>query len=86
MGMTIRSKIIKIGNSRGVRIPRTLLDQAGLSGDVQLTVEGENLIIHSTHHPRHDWEAAFKAMAENKDDRSLDALPTTEWDEKEWEW
>lgn len=63
MGTTIRSKLIKIGNSRGIRIPRTLLEQAGLTNEVEMTVEGNSLIIHTAHSPRQGWEIRFKSMA-----------------------
>ena len=49
MSMTIRSKVVKIGNSRGIRIPRSLLEQAGLTDDVEMTVEDNKLIVHSAH-------------------------------------
>jgi hypothetical protein len=72
MTRTIRSKIVEIGNSRGIRIPRVLLEQAGLTGEVEMTVEDDKLIIHSVHSPRQGWENQFAAMAENGDDRLLD--------------
>ena len=53
MNMTIRSKVIKIGNSRGIRIPQALLEQVGLNGNVEMTVEGNKLIIN-------DYEAFRK--------------------------
>ena len=86
MGTTIRSKVVKIGNSRGIRIPRALLEQAGLANDVEMTVEGNNLIIHSIHHPRNGWENLFKAMAVHGDDRLLDTITPSQWDQDEWEW
>jgi antitoxin MazE len=86
MDMTIRSKVVKIGNSRGIRIPRTLLEQAGLTDEVELKVEGDKLIIQSVRLPRKDWGAKFAAMAELGDDHLVDHLSTTEWDEEEWTW
>ena len=82
----IRSKIIKIGNSRGIRIPRTLLEQAGLVDEVEMKVEGHRLIIHSAHSPRAGWDEQFAAMAKNKDDQLLDESIPTRWDEEEWTW
>jgi antitoxin MazE len=86
MSTTIRSKVVKIGNSRGIRIPRTLLEQAGLSNDVEMSVEGNNLIIHPAHSPRQGWEARFKAMAEHGDESLIDLPASTQWDQDEWEW
>ncbi len=45
--LTTRSKIIKIGNSRGVRIPRQVIEQAHLQDEVEMTVQGDRLIIRS---------------------------------------
>ena len=84
MNMSVCSKVVKIGNSRGIRIPRTLLEQAGLTDDVEITVEGNRLIIHSLHSPRQGWEMQFKDMAERGDDQLLDKSIPTPWDEEEW--
>ncbi len=86
MSTSIRTKVVKIGNSRGIRIPRTLLEQAGLSNDVEMTVDGNNLIIHSARRPRQGWEEAFKAMSSHGDDQLLDQVSTTNWDVDEWTW
>ncbi len=86
MAMTVRSKVVKIGNSRGIRIPRALLEQAGLSDEVEMMVEENKLIIRSARRYRQGWEAQFTAMAEHADDRLLDQAPSTQWDEDEWTW
>ena len=86
MGMTVRSKVVKIGKSRGIRIPRTLLEQAGLVNEVEMSVEGDKLIICSSHHPRQGWEEHFKIMAERGDDHLLIQETPTQWDEDEWTW
>jgi antitoxin MazE len=86
MGLMIRAKVVKIGNSRGIRIPRTLLEQAGLTDEVEMVVEGDKLIIHSARIPRQGWDAQFAAMAAQRDDQLLDPVPATQWDEEEWTW
>jgi antitoxin MazE len=86
MNMMVRSKVVKIGNSRGIRIPRTLLEQAGLTDEVEMIVEGNKLIIHSARLPRQGWSAQFTSMAEQGDDRLLDQAPATRWEEGEWTW
>ncbi len=86
MSTSIRAKVVKIGNSQGIRIPRTLLEQAGLSNDVEMTVEGDKLVIHSARRPRQGWETAFKMMSAQGDDRLLDKSISTSWDEAEWTW
>jgi antitoxin MazE len=86
MVMTVRSKVIKIGNSRGIRIPRAMLEQAGLNDEVEMKVEGNKLIILAARLPRQGWEAHFAVMAEQGDDHLLDETPPTQWDVDEWEW
>jgi antitoxin MazE len=86
MTITIRSKVVKIGNSRGIRIPRTILEQAGLKDAVEMKVEGNRLVILPANQPRQGWEAHFAAMAAQGDDRLLDEAPPTRWDEEEWTW
>jgi antitoxin MazE len=86
MSASIRAKVVKIGNSRGIRIPRALLEQAGLEDEVEMRVEKDQLIIHSVRQPRLGWEAHFAEMAEVGDDQLLDDLVPTRWDEEDWEW
>jgi len=86
MNMTIRSKVIKIGNSRGIRIPQALLEQVGLTGNVEMTIEGNKLIINPLRLSRQGWGAQFTAMAEHGDDQLLDQTPATQWEEDEWTW
>ncbi len=86
MNMMIRTKVVKIGNSRGIRIPRTVLEQAGLTDEVEMIVEGNKLIIQASRHPREGWEERFADMAKQGDDALLDQISSTQWDEEEWTW
>lgn len=84
----MRTRIVKIGNSRGIRIPEPLLEQAGLGGEVEMEVQDNQIVIRPVEHPRRGWEDAFRLMAEQGDDRLLDEDLTgrARWDEEEWEW
>jgi antitoxin MazE len=86
--MGYRTHLVKIGNSQGIRIPRPLLEQAGLNTEenVELLVEGDRLIIQPIAEPRRGWEEAFERMAQSGDDILIDPDIGTEWDEAEWEW
>lgn len=88
----MKSKIIRIGNSRGIRIPKLLLDQTGLADEVEISVV-ENRIVIASAEPepapaRKGWAKAFKTMAAVGDDLPLegDRQVPTRWDEEEWEW
>ncbi|MEA5581733.1 AbrB/MazE/SpoVT family DNA-binding domain-containing protein [Nodularia harveyana UHCC-0300] len=86
MGKAIKTRIVKIGNSQGLRIPKTLLEQSGINSEVEIEVDGNHLIIRPVAQARANWDKEFAAMAENHDDILLDDLNTTEWDQLEWEW
>ena len=86
MNTGIRTRIVKIGNSQGIRIPKPLLEQSGISAEVEIEVQDDHLIIRAVSHSRLGWEAAFAAMAEQQDDSLLDESTTTDWDEVDWEW
>ncbi|MGL5795626.1 MAG: AbrB/MazE/SpoVT family DNA-binding domain-containing protein [Waterburya sp.] len=77
--------IIKIGNSQGIRIPKTIIEQCGFGDSVEMKIENGKLIL-SPHQVREGWAESFQDMAANQDDELLidDAMPT-EYDE-EWEW
>jgi len=82
----IRSKVVKIGNSRGIRIPSTILQQLGLKDEVELKVDGNHLIVEAIYHTRKGWEASFAEMTKKGDDQLIDQVSTTKWDEEEWSW
>lgn len=85
--MAVKTRIIRIGNSQGVRIPKPLLEQSGITGDVELEVEDNKIIIHAVAQPRRGWEKAFAAMAEQGDDQLLDPdVIDSEWEAEEWQW
>lgn len=85
--MTVKTRIIRIGNSQGVRIPKPMLEQSGLTGDVELEVGDKRIVIHAVEQPREGWESAFAAMAEHGDDQLVDpAVIDSEWDSEEWQW
>ena len=82
----IKTKIVKIGNSRGVRIPKLLLEQAGFIEEVEIVVDNDQLILRPVAGPRAGWDEAFRRMAAAGDDKLLDPETLTMWDETEWEW
>ena len=67
----MKARIIQIGNSRGVRIPKRLLEKAHLSEDVQLEARAGEIVIRSAR-PRAGWDAHFRRMEQRGDDQLLD--------------
>lgn len=87
----MKARIVKIGNSQGIRIPKPLLQQTGLGEEVEIHVADDHLVIAAaqpdSRTPRADWAQAFKQMAAAGDDALLDpdvALPRG-W-EDDWQW
>jgi antitoxin MazE len=83
----IKTHIIKIGNSRGIRIPKILLDQTNLGDEVELSLHENKIVIQSSQPTRYTWDEQFRLMAEQGDDYLLDdEIVSTDWDEEDWEW
>ena len=84
----MRARVVKIGNSQGIRIPKPILEQTGIVEDVELKVEKNQIIIRSISDPRAGWDLAFKTMAENGDDALIHGTEkiSNSWDEEEWQW
>jgi len=84
--MPVKTRIIRIGNSQGIRIPKPLLEQSGITGEVELEIEDNKIIIHAAESPRRGWEEAFAAMAQHGDDVLIDPDAESDWDHEEWQW
>jgi antitoxin MazE len=81
----MKSQIIQIGNSQGIRIPKVLLEESRISGDVDLELHPDGILIRKALRPRAGWEDAFKKMAENDEDE-LDGAEIGDFERKEWPW
>ena len=84
--MAIKTRIVRIGNSRGIRVPKVLLDQAQLPDEVELHAEPGRLVVQGVQRPRTGWAEAARAMAEARHDVLLDPASATRFDREEWEW
>ena len=83
----MRARVIKIGNSQGLRIPKPILDQTGILDDVEIEVEKNQIIIRPVKDVRDGWDAAFKAIGEKNNDKLIiDDNISHSWDEEEWQW
>lgn len=82
----MKSQIIQIGNSQGVRIPKVLLEDSGITREVDLELHPDGILIRNAQKPRSGWDEAFKAMAENEDDDAAGDTASTEFEKREWQW
>jgi antitoxin MazE len=84
----MKARVVRIGNSRGIRIPKAVIEQCHLHGAVDLEVQQGQLVIRSAAKSRAGWEDAFKQMHRHGDDQLADresASPST-WDQTDWTW
>jgi antitoxin MazE len=88
VGPIARARLVRMGNSRGIRLPRLFLEEAELDEEVELEVQEGQVIVRLVPRPRRDWEKEFQGMTARGDDRLLDsrAFTLTSWDEEKWVW
>jgi antitoxin MazE len=82
----MKTHIISIGNSRGIRIPKAILEQCRIEKDVELELEDDKIIIKPLRKtPRKNWAQSFQKMKSQQDDKLLidDRL---DLGEKDWDW
>lgn len=82
----MRARLIKIGNSRGIRLPKPIIEQARLSEEVEVEVRDGAVIITSSERARAGWAEAARELRERDHDRLLDEPVATQFDEKGWKW
>jgi antitoxin MazE len=82
----MKIKIIPIGNSQGIRIPKAIIEQCGFNNSVEMEVIDGSLVLTPIKNVREGWSESFQEMAANGDDELLidDAIPTVE--DEDWEW
>lgn len=78
--------IIKIGNSKGIRIPKPVLESCAINDAVELEVVEGKLVLSAVTQPRAGWEAAFAAEPETAKDTVLGDGLTNDFDSDEWHW
>lgn len=84
--MTTTTRIIRIGNSRGIRVPKVLLDQADLPEEVELRAEPGRLVVSAAVRPRAGWASKAESMRQRSDDGLLDEGTATRFDNNDWQW
>ncbi len=86
MSNIMKSRIVKMGRSKGTRIPKSIPEQLGWGEEVEMSVRGDQLVMRSRR-PRSGWEEQFNRMARCGDDRLLDAeaVNLIDRDEDAWE-
>jgi len=78
--------VVSIGNSKGIRLPKALLNQLKISDKLDLEVEGQKIILKPvSDNPRIGWNTAFKDMHKNNEDQLL-INESIDSEDFKWEW
>ena len=84
--MPTKTRIVRIGNSQGIRLPRALLEQADLPEEVELQAQPGRLIIRAARRPRAGWANAARVMHARGQDALIDDSTPTKFEQSEWTW
>jgi antitoxin MazE len=82
----MKARLVRIGNSRGVRLPKPVIEEAGLTDEVEVRVRGGAVVIRPIIQARSGWAEAARRARQQDDDRLLDEPTKTRFDDEEWEW
>ena len=82
----MKTRLVRIGNSRGIRLPKPIIEEAGLTDEVEVRVREGAIIIAPSVALRSGWAEAAKQLRERDEDRLLNLPTPTRFDEKEWRW
>ncbi len=87
MSNVTKTRIVRIGNSRGIRIPKVWIEQLDLGEEVELSVHADRLVIRPLRSARQGGEEMIRASLETEGvEPPLEEFPPTSWDLNEWEW
>lgn len=82
----MKTRLVQIGNSRGVRIPKPMIEEAGLGDEVELRLQKGAIVVTSVRVPRSGWSEAARLLRERGEDYLVDSLIPTHFDDEVWEW
>jgi antitoxin MazE len=82
----MKARLVRIGNSRGVRLPKPVIEEAGLTDEVEVRVRGGAVVIRPIIQARSGWAEAARRARQQGDDRLLDEPTKTRFDDEEWAW
>ena len=80
---------LKVENFQGIRIPKPLIEESGITEEIEMILRDDEIVLRSAETIRKDWEASFEKMTEQGDDVLLDQEEIekpSDWDEAEWTW
>lgn len=81
----MKTRLVRIGNSRGLRLPKPLLEQLGFEDEVELRAHDGALVIRPARRVRVGWADAAKRLAAKVEGRADDG-PAPRFNTEEWVW
>jgi antitoxin MazE len=82
----MKTRLVRIGNSRGVRIPKPLIEEAGLADEVEVRARRGAIVILPVAGAREGWREAAERLRARAEDALLDEPSPTRFDREEWTW
>jgi len=76
--------VIPVGNSKGIRLPKTILEKYNITDKIELILEKDYIILKPKTQPRQGWDKAFKKMHEKGEDNLLISDIFTDENFEEW--
>jgi antitoxin MazE len=82
----MKAQIVQIGNSQGLRIPKVLLEESGIMGEVELEIHAEGILIRNISKPRADWDNRFELLRDHDNDVMAELPVGSRFETREWQW
>ena len=82
----MKARLVQIGNSKGIRLPKAIIAEAQLRDEVELKAEPGQIVIRSAKRPREGWNEAARLMRARHEDHLVDETTPTRFDREEWKW
>lgn len=82
----MKAKLVRIGNSRGVRLPKSFIEEVGLQNEIELRIVDSSIVIRPASTPRAGWDEAARSLSQRGDDGLFDEVALTDFDDSEWVW
>jgi antitoxin MazE len=84
--MQMKARLVQIGNSRGIRLPKPIIEEAQLADEVDIHVREGSIVITSMAKPRAGWADSAKKLRDQNADVLMDSYVATQFDESDWKW
>ncbi len=85
MANIFKTRIVQVGNSQGIRLPKAMIELTGIKENIEIEVRDNQIVITAASKARKGWGDAFAQMVIDGDELAPLSVADT-WDETEWVW